>query len=169
MAAPSDTLVADFKGAMRRLASTVAIITARNEDTWFGMAATAVTSVAADPPSLLIAVNRNASLHAPVADSSRFCVNLLSAEHDELIGVFSGALKGAERFRHGAWDEGHAGLPYLFGAAANIFCELDARFDHGTHTLFVGAVRRVITAPAHDPMVWINGRTARLAAGAPAS
>lgn len=157
---PNDALISDFKGAMRRLASTIAIITTRHDDTWHGMAATAVTSVTTDPPCLLIAVNRSASLHPPVSAAGKFCVNLLGGQHRELISVFSGALKGAERFQHGRWAAGHEGLPYLQDAAASLFCDLDAHFDHGTHTLFIGAVRQVVVDPLHDPMVWMNGRSA---------
>jgi flavin reductase (DIM6/NTAB) family NADH-FMN oxidoreductase RutF len=158
-------LIADFKIAMRRLASTVAIITTHHADTWYGMAATAVTSVSSDPPCLLIAVNRTASLHSPVSAAGKFCVNLLGAQHDDLIGVFSGALKGPERFHHGTWRQGHDGMPYLQGSAASVFCDLDAQVDHGTHTLFIGAVRNVVTDALHDPMVWVNGRSARVVEG----
>lgn len=157
---PNDTLISDFKGAMRRLASTIAIITTREGDAWHGMAATAVTSVTTDPPCLLIAVNRSASLHAPISAAGKYCVNLLGGQHRELIPLFSGQLKGAERFRHGRWAEGHDGQPYLQDSAASLFCDVDAQFDHGTHTLFIGAVRRVVIDPPHDPMVWVNGRSA---------
>jgi flavin reductase len=155
-------LALEFKGAMRKLAATVAIITAKHDDTWFGMAATAVISVSSDPPCLLIAVNRTASLHPPVTTAGKFCVNLLGGQHHDLIGVFSGALKGPERFQHGAWGEGHGGLPYLHGAAASFFCDLDTQYDHATHTLFIGAVRSVLIEPVNDPLVWVNGKSVRL-------
>ncbi|CAN5579651.1 hypothetical protein BH10PSE4_BH10PSE4_00930 [soil metagenome] len=155
-------LSADFKEAMRRLASTVAIITAREGDTWFGMAATAVMSVSTTPPCLVIAVNRTASLHPPVTATRKFCVNLLDIDHRDLVDVFSGKLKGPERFQHGDWAEGEGGLPYLRGAAACLFCDLDVEIDHATHTLFIGAVSGVVNAPGHDPLVWVNGRSSRV-------
>ena len=59
-----DSFKSDFRKAMRRLTSAVTVITTAHEDRRYGMTATAVTSVSADPPSLLICVNRSASLHA---------------------------------------------------------------------------------------------------------
>jgi flavin reductase len=162
--ATPDRLSDGFKDAMRRLASTVAIITTCEGDTWHGMAATAVTSVSTNPPCLLIAVNRTASLHAPVTASRRFCVNLLDVRHNDLVHIFSGALKGAERFRHGDWTQHDGGLPFLRGSAASLFCDLEVELDHATHTLFIGAITGVLTDSAADPLVWADGRTARLSA-----
>ena len=51
---PEIELEAAFKLAMRRLAATVTIVTAGREGRRFGMTATAVTSVTAAPPTLLI-------------------------------------------------------------------------------------------------------------------
>ena len=70
-----------FRQAMRRLATTVALVTTGKGDNWAGMAATAVVSVCADPPTLLVAVNRTASIHPIVHAEKRFCVSLLSERH----------------------------------------------------------------------------------------
>ena len=55
-----------FRLAMRKLASTVTVLTTREADEHHGMAATAVTSLSTEPPSLLVCVNRSASLHDPL-------------------------------------------------------------------------------------------------------
>jgi len=57
-----DKLTGDFNQAMRRLAATVTPITAGSGDGRTGMAATAVASATTEPPTLLVAVNRSASL-----------------------------------------------------------------------------------------------------------
>ena len=64
-----------FKEAMRRLAATVTIVTAAKGDESYGMTMTAVTSLSMDPPSLVICVNRNASLHPVLAgrQEAPFC------------------------------------------------------------------------------------------------
>ena len=54
---------ASFRDAMRRLAATVTIISARGEGRRHGITATAVTSVSRDPPSLLVCVTGSGSLH----------------------------------------------------------------------------------------------------------
>ena len=50
---PSD----EFKQAMRHLAGGVTIIATEHEGCRTGMAATAVCSVSADPPTILICIN----------------------------------------------------------------------------------------------------------------
>ena len=54
---------------MRRIASSVSVITSFYEGNAHGMTATAVTSVSADPPTLLIVVNRSARSHAFIEKS----------------------------------------------------------------------------------------------------
>jgi len=156
----TDTLTADFRHAMRRLASTVAIITSCRDGAPSGMTATAVTSVSVDPPSLVIAINRSASIHDVIADSRRFCVNLLGRPHAELVEPFSGKSKGAERFAFGAWEEGARGVPFLSDALASVLCQVDGALSYGSHTLFVGKVEAIRMAGTADPLLWQDGRGA---------
>lgn len=150
----------DFRQAMRRLASTVAIITSGSADKPAGMAATAVMSAAGDPPTIVVAVNRNASLSPILAEHGRFCVNLLAERHCDLVGVFSGVAKGAERFNTGDWTASEDGLPVLADAAASMTCTTMNTLEVATHTLFVGRVDSIVNHPAIDPLVWVDGRMA---------
>ena len=69
----------DFKQSMRFLAASVNIISTAHEGKKFAMTATSVTSLSMDPPSLLVCVNKNASIHDTlITDGQQFCVNLLS-------------------------------------------------------------------------------------------
>src|SRR5688572_16586525 len=84
-------LALQFKGAMRRLASGIALITTAHQGRRYGMAATAVSSLSLDPPALTIAVNRGASMYEPLVARGEFCVNLLRDCHAELCQSFSTA------------------------------------------------------------------------------
>lgn len=153
----SPELVDAFKGAMRRLASTVTIITARDNEKGHGMTATAVTSVTTTPPSILICVNNAASIHAPITESGRFCVNLLSCDHLDLVPVFSGAQKGQERFSTGAWSEDEDDAPYLSDAQANLFCRVTKTVGHGSHSIFIGEVEDVRMTGEVAPLLYQQG------------
>jgi flavin reductase (DIM6/NTAB) family NADH-FMN oxidoreductase RutF len=155
----SDTaaLVRDFKAAMRSLASTVTVITTRDNDEHHGMAATAVTSLSTQPPSLLVCVNQSASLHGPIQTAARFCVNLLTVQHAPLVEAFGGTLTGAARFGVGDWRSDGEGVRYLSDAAANIFCTLDHKVDYGTHTIFIGRVEQVRVLPNAEPLLYYSG------------
>lgn len=155
------TITDEFKRAMRRLASTVTIIsTADVNGNRFGMAATAVNSVSTEPPSLLVCVNHSASIHAPLTGRGTFCVNVLSTEHEDLVSAFSGRLAGAERFTVGDWHDDDRGIPYLEDAQCNFVCDVDTVVPFGTHSVIIGRVQAVRVAEGIAPLIYADGRLA---------
>ncbi|RXH54717.1 flavin reductase family protein [Granulicella sibirica] len=150
-------LAGDFKSGMRRLASTITIIASAHQEEWSGMVATAVSAVSADPPSLVIGVNQNASLHHPVSAGELFSVNLLATQHSHLVRPFSGALKGADRFALGNWKLHETGMPYLADAMVNFLCKVDAKLEYGSHTLFIGSVQAIHINGDAAPLIWQDG------------
>ncbi len=156
----AELLVDEFKQAMRRFASTVAIITTVRDGERVGMAATAVSSVSTDPPSLVISINRSASIHDCITGSGLFCVNMLSPSHNDLIPPFSGKVKGEARFEHGQWEGHDRGLPCLKDALASLACVVDAQMVYASHTLFVGRVEAIRMAGTAEPLVWHDGHGA---------
>lgn len=166
------TVQADFKEAMRRMAATVMIVTSRDQDGQpHGMVASSVIPVSMDPPSMLVAVNRDASLHPVLLRSGRFCVNLMGDHQHHLLAPFSQSALRSQRFRSDDWRNAltseAAQLPCLAEAPAVIECAVDLATDYGTHTLFVGRVLSVqcATEAARSvaPLVWLAGQRAPLA------
>ncbi|AYZ68216.1 flavin reductase [Burkholderia multivorans] len=156
---PDDAVVASFKKAMRRLTSTISIIATDEGSERFGMVATAVSSVSSDPPAILVCINRSASICEPLLRRRRFSVNLLRSDQSHLIPVFSGKVPSRERFAYGTWDERHA-LPFLAGAQANLFCDVDGQFAYGSHEVVIGRVRAASAADAISPLLWQDGMPA---------
>ncbi len=150
-----------FRSAMRKLASTVTVITSREANEHHGMAATAVTSLSVDPPSLLVCVNQAASMHDVLHRSQSFCVNLLGVQHGPLCDAFGGKLVGAERFAVGTWTSDGDGVRYLTDAPANIFCRLEEQHSFATHTIFIGRVERVRVAEYGEPLLYQAGAIGR--------
>jgi len=163
---------AGFREAMRRLAATVMIVTGRDmEGQPHGMVASSVIPVSMDPPSMLVAVNRDASLHPVLLRSRCFCVNLLADHQHHLLAPFSQTALRSQRFRSDdwcdAWSNDTRRLPWLPDAPAVVECAVDLATEYGTHTLFVGRVLNVrcttTTASATSPLVWLAGQRAALA------
>jgi flavin reductase len=152
-----DEIKDGFRHAMRRLATTIALVTAGEGDGWTGMAATAVMSVCAEPPTLLVAVNRTASIHPVMSEASHFCVNLLADRHKDLVAIFSGQKKGLARFETGGWKAGPHGIACLSDALACLTCRTTQRIDVATHTLFLGEVEHVVNHDEISPLVWVDG------------
>jgi flavin reductase (DIM6/NTAB) family NADH-FMN oxidoreductase RutF len=157
-----------FRLGMRHLAAGVTIVTARSAAGRTGMTASAVCSVSAEPPQLLVCVNKQASPHDPIAESGRFCINLLTRAHVDLAMRFAGFddVEGEDRFTLGDWREGTAGVPVLGDGLVSFECEIAQALDVGTHTIFVGAVQAVhINAsrdPESEPLLYSDGAFAAL-------
>lgn len=152
-----------YKSGMRRLASGVSLITSSHNDIKAGLVATAVSSVAADPPTLLICVNKSASAHNVIESSSSFAVNLLATSDEEMVAAFSDPARRAERFRTGSWSVAETGVPILESAVAAFDCQVVEKISYGTHTIFLGEVRAVSDAGDEgDPLVYHNQRMQRL-------
>jgi len=143
-----------FKALMRKIASSVAVITTCHDAHLHGMTATAVSSVSADPPAILIVVNRSARSHALISASKAFNVNILSAHQSELSGRF--ASKQDDSFDGVAYSFGGNGAPILDGAVASIECRTALETDFGTHTIFIGHVVGGSIC-AGDPLIYQDG------------
>ncbi len=154
---------AEFKLGMRNLAGAVSIITSRHGGRRFGMTATAVCSVSADPPTLLACINRSTTTHRAVDEAGLFCVNVLRHEDRELSRLFSGAQKGEERFRAELWTRLATGSPVLLNALVAFDCRVANRLVHGTHTIFVGEVERLQIGGKGKPLLYSDGQYAKLA------
>lgn len=171
---PAQQIGSDFREAMRRLAASVTIITSRDDDgAPHGMVASSVISVSMDPPSMLIAVNRSASLYPILQRSRRFCINLLSDEQSDLLKPFSTSALRDQRFQSDHWRDAWTAdcerLPWLHDASASVECVVDLITDYGTHSLFIGRVQQVHCTPDSTadqtmvrPLVWLAGRQAAL-------
>jgi flavin reductase (DIM6/NTAB) family NADH-FMN oxidoreductase RutF len=146
-----------FRFAMRRLASTVCIVTAVSKGTRVGMTASSVTSLTVNPAALLLCVNQSASIHASLEVGTPFCVNLLASYQREISKVFAGGLTGDARFAHGVWTPDEHGVPRLEGAQANISCVVDQMLAYGTHSVVIGRVAVVCLCGAVDPLIFQDG------------
>ncbi len=157
----------DYRRALRGFAATVSIVSVRTAKGNAGITVTAVSSVSMEPPSLLVVVNAASSMHSSLVEASRFCINILGAEHVEHSRTFGTPMPMDERFEAGDWRLSADDVPYLCEAQANIFCEKAEAFTYGTHTVFVGRVYQLAIGDAICPLIYLNGRYLRLADEAP--
>ncbi|HEY0043559.1 MAG TPA: flavin reductase family protein [Allosphingosinicella sp.] len=148
-----------FRQAMRRVASTVNVITICVDGAPMGITATAMSSLALDPPSLLVCINQAASMHSPMEDVSHFCVNVLHRGQEETARIFSDRRHHALRFTSG-WDVDCARPPRLQEAQAAILCRRTDHHRFGTHSIFIGVVEDVAVREDVDPLVYLNGNYA---------
>jgi flavin reductase (DIM6/NTAB) family NADH-FMN oxidoreductase RutF len=157
-------IVEKYKHAMRRFASAISIITTTDDKgNRYGMVATSVTSLTIDPPSVLTCINSSASIHTHLKYGAYMCINLLSKEHKELVGAFSGAIKGEERFKIGNWRMADKGAPYLIDAQAYIICEVKEIIPYSTHSIIISNIISTECINDINPIIYANGKICSIA------
>lgn len=157
------------KSGLRRLARSVAIISCSDGDGSYAMTATAVSELSLDPPSMLVCVNRSASIHRPLDNGATFCISILSRSQEAISALCGGKASAAERFNHPDWRVSPEGVPFLANANAVFQCLQRERLTFGTHEVFIGEVIDVAMSSNPDPLLYADGRYASLAQPEPAN
>ena len=146
----------DFRLAMRRMASSVHLILSSDHRGRAGMTATAVSSLSFDPLSLLVCINRSATLFETLTFSNRFSINILSEQDVAIANMFGRSSGREERFAKGNWST-IGEVPILKTAVSSIVCELINYMDHGTHRVVIGQVEAVRFNNLARPLLYVDG------------
>jgi flavin reductase len=149
---------ADYRNAMSRLGAAVNIITTDGPAGRAGFTASAVCSVTDEPPTLLICLNRTASVYPAFETNSVLCVNVLAPGHQELSGVFGGKTPMDERFAAGRWHTGVTGSPMLDGAAVSFDCRVVRSTAVGTHDVLFCEVASITLGDTAHGLVYFDRR-----------
>jgi flavin reductase len=160
----ADPVVTDeeFKTALRQVASPVGIVTARSGNMRDGVTSTAISPVSAEPPTLLVCVNRDSSVGRLIVESGAFAVNFLAQEQYSFAHLFAvGAEAAQDRFTEGNWTAMHTGSPILDGCVSAFDCELDNTISTGTHDVHFGRIVGV-TTERQDVLLYCDGLLRRL-------
>jgi flavin reductase (DIM6/NTAB) family NADH-FMN oxidoreductase RutF len=149
-----------FRQAFRRWATTVVVVTYRDDsDRPVGMTATSMSSLTADPPSLLVCVNRETRAHPVLIRRRVFGVDILSLGQRPIADHCS--IAGRDKVLRDAWlaGDGSGGeSPRLADSLAHLDCTMDRSFDAFSHTIMVGLIQAVWINP-HDapPLIYHGG------------
>lgn len=139
-----------FREGMRRMAGAVSVIATGRVGRRAGLTATAVCSVCAEPPRLLVCVNTSASAHDLLEREGVLSVNVLRPSQLQVASAFaSPRIKGEDRFACGAWSE-RDGVPVLGDASVVFCCRIAQRIGSGTHTIFLCDVVDCLSADGED-------------------
>ncbi|MCE4060722.1 flavin reductase family protein [Pandoraea sputorum] len=155
-----------FKHGMRRLAGAVCVIATGHAGERAGLTATAVCSVSAEPPRLLVCVNQSASAHHRIAAEGRLSVNVLTSQQQHIAERFAtSSIKGEARFDNAAWRS-VAHVPVLDDACVAFACEIVERIPAASHSIFLCEVVSCTVGghegSAADGLLYFDGRFRRL-------
>jgi flavin reductase len=154
-----------FIAAMGMAATSVTVVTTNGDAGRFGLTVSAFSSVSAEPPMVLICVNRKSPASAAIEANGFFAVNVLAAEARPVAETFAGRPKSGKPFDFAEhdWHDGRHGQPILGEATAIFECALENAFDAGTHRIFLGRVGSACRGEA-APLVYCNRDFRRIAA-----
>ena len=146
----------NFRLAMRRYIYSVSIMSNKdNVDNLNAITVSSVTSISMDPPSLLICINKSSRIHDSIKLGSKFCINLLNKEQEDLSNICSDEDMYDQRFKNKNWNLEN--IPFLKNAQANIFCKVDKLTSYHTHTIVIGLVEDANYADEISTLTYVDG------------
>ena len=136
----------------------VSIVTARGADGPAGFLGLSATHVCADPPLMLVSIDRRTSALAAVLGAKHFAINYLPRDAEAVATAFGGKTdaKGADRFEAGKWTTLSTGAPVFATAVGALDCVLEETIER--HDVVI-AIGRVVNFFAGDgePLIYFRG------------
>jgi flavin reductase (DIM6/NTAB) family NADH-FMN oxidoreductase RutF len=139
---PVDAVAPDvFASIMRSLPAGVAIVTTVDDHGEpRGLTTSAVCSVSAEPPLLLVCVDRSSRTLPTLRAAGAFAVNFMRADATALCARF--ASKARDKFAGVPWNAGTNGMPVLTrDATAWAECSITREIPAGDHVILLASVQ----------------------------
>ena len=145
-----------FRQVLGQYPTGVCVVTSTGADgNLAGMVVGSFTSVSLDLPLVGFFPDRNSSSWPKVASSKRFCVNILSADQEDVCRKLSS--KDPDKFASIAHQPSPLGSPIIDGVVAWIDCDLHSVSEAGDHFIVLGAVRQLEIAEGGLPLLFFQG------------
>lgn len=156
---PGGIDVKQFWQAIGQRATGSTIVTARSEGGPAGLLGLSATHLCADPPTMLVSVDKRTSALPTILDAGHFAINYLCSAQRGLADVFGGKsdLKGADRFTGAYWTTLATGAPVLQDAVGAIDCELIETIERYDVVMILGRVVATCSDPQAVPLVHFRG------------
>jgi flavin reductase (DIM6/NTAB) family NADH-FMN oxidoreductase RutF len=159
-AAPPPTIDAKtFWRTLGERATGATIVTARGADGPAGFLGLSATHVCADPPTMLVSIDRRTAALQAVLQSRHFAINYLPRDATAIADAFAGKtdVKGAARFEAGRWGTLVTGAPVLDDALGAVDCALEKTIDHFGTVIVIGRVVAMRARGSGEPLVYFRG------------
>jgi len=138
----------------------VTVVTAADKNGPAGFLALSAAHVSADPPTMLVSIDRRTTALAAVIESRHFAVNILGREHEALSESFGGrsADKHGERFIASEWTTLRTGAPILRAALGAFDCELEQVIERPGVIVALGRVVDCFAKGDGNPLIYFRGK-----------
>ena len=152
-----------LRQSMRAWVSGVTIVTASHAGERHGMTVSSFTSVALEPPLIIISLQTASRTQNLVSQANAFAVTILAEDQRELSERFAGRMGEAEDRLAGLETETLAtGAPFIKGGLAYLDCRVMQSIPTGTNTLFLAEVVATGGNGAGQPLVYYDRKYHKL-------
>ena len=140
---------------MARLPSGVVVVSAHHGTGYRGLTASSLVSISAEPPMVMVGLEREATTTAAVIEGRAFNVSVLARAQEFLADRFAGRAPAVDP----DWREiphrlGTNGIPLIEGCTAWLECSLAAVHSAGDHEICVGNVEVAIQGSGDPLILW---------------
>jgi flavin reductase (DIM6/NTAB) family NADH-FMN oxidoreductase RutF len=138
----------------------VAIVTTASPDGPVGLLALSVTHLCADPPTIMLSLDKATAAGRDLLANGTFCVNFLARPQKFIADRFAdrNGPKGADRLRDVPMTTLATGAPAIAGALGTFDCALDEAIErHGT-LIVLARLIDAVRDEAADPLIAFAGR-----------
>jgi flavin reductase (DIM6/NTAB) family NADH-FMN oxidoreductase RutF len=148
-----------FWRAIGNRATGSTVVTARSDEGPAGFLGLSATHVCADPPLMLVSIDKRTSALQTILAARHFALNFLPREAAEIADMFGGKgpQKGAERFATGRWGTLHTDAPILLDAVGAIDCQLVETIERHGVVMAIGRVVAVRDGARAAPLIHFRG------------
>ena len=130
-----------LRQAMRAWTSGVTVVTASHAGEQHGMTVSSFTSIALEPPLIIISLQTNSRTHNLIAQANAFAVTILADGQREISDLFAGRVTDVEdRLADVETESLVTGAPFIKGGLAYLDCRVTQEIAVGTNTLFLAEV-----------------------------
>jgi flavin reductase (DIM6/NTAB) family NADH-FMN oxidoreductase RutF len=148
-----------LRKTMRLWVSGISIVTSAHDNQRAGVTASSFTSVALEPPLILVCLQDYITTYKMIEDSGIFAVSLLKADQAHLSAQFAGQItlpEGEDRFYRVDTMTQVTGAPILTDALAWMDCRLHAIYPAGKTGIIVGEVLATGQHEGENPLAYHN-------------
>jgi len=148
-----------LRQTMRSWASGITVVTSVVGEQRAGVTVSSFTSVALEPPTILVCLQNHIETYRLIRESGLFAASILKSDQSRWSKQFAGFVQlpeGADRFYGVETRQAVTGAPILTEAVAWMDCRLSAVYPVGTTGIMVGEVVAAGHLEGETPLVYHN-------------
>jgi flavin reductase (DIM6/NTAB) family NADH-FMN oxidoreductase RutF len=156
---PKTLDVKTFWRALGVRASAVTVVTARGAEGPSGFLALSATHLCADPPMLMVSIDKRTASLIAVQSGRHFAINYLPRGAETLADMFGGKSdrRGADRFEAGRWSTLTTGAPILKDAIGALDCVLEETIERHNTIIAIGRLVDYAGRSDGEPLLFFRG------------